>query len=173
MKYNKGNSSIVVIAGVAVVCLLVVGFVSYKAGQNSVKVFGSEIDNDSALRQIDLRNALFSLAADDATIFSVVNGMISGSGTASFGTISAGNATSTDITTTGAVVGDFAIASIGTSTSALFTYSAYVSGAGTTTVVARASTSVSLGAPTVRVRVLPFATFADPGSLITSTSTSN
>jgi len=128
------------------------------------------IDPTTALHQKPLESVLDNLLIDITNVRAILAGVLSASTTfdpASRLTLTQELKT---VAVTGATLGDFAIASFSLDLAG-FTLSAYVSAVDTVTVVFFNSTAatVDLASGTLRVRVLPQATFAAPAALGTTT----
>ncbi len=111
--------------------------------------------------------ALFDATLVDlGVIRAVLAGILSGSETFDAGSIADGAEEEEDVTVTGAVLGDYAIASLGVDTAGL-TIGANVTAADTVTVSLANNTggAVDLASTTLRALVLPYATFAAPAAL--------
>lgn len=130
----------------------------------------AEINPRTALHDSQLEAILDSLLTDITAIRTVLGGVLSGSATWDAGSIADGDMVSTDITVTGAAVGDFVMASMGVDVVDLGV-SAQVTATNTVTVTLLNNTggAVDLASTTVRVRVIPQASFAAPAALTTTT----
>ena len=142
-------------------------------GSGSDTVGAASLTYSAARSSQELYNYLEALTADTNALRVPLAGVISATGSFAFGTITTSSASSTAITTTGAVAGDLVLVSVATSSTAGFTAYGYVSGNGTTTVnvAPTGAASVSLGTPTITVRVFPAASFAAPATLTAATTT--
>lgn len=104
--------------------------------------------------------------ADITAIRAVLAGVLSGSATFNAADLVDGTGELTTITVTGAALGDFVLVSHGVDLAGLVV-TGYVSAADTVTVRFQNETggNVNLASTTLRVRVIPFASFAAPAAL--------
>jgi hypothetical protein len=113
-----------------------------------------------------LETQLNALRTDINAVRAVLAGVLSGSATWDVGNLVDGAGESKDVTVTGAALGDFVIASLGVDVGGMVV-SAAVKAANTVTVRVQNETggTLDLDSTTVRVRVIPQATFAAPAAL--------
>lgn len=129
------------------------------------------IDEAQVAQHADNNTLLAALLTDITAIRTVLGGILTGSTTWDPGSLVDAAGESKDVTVTGAVLGDFAIASLGVDTVDL-TLTATVTAADTVTVRLQneSGSTADLASTTVRVVVLPFATFAAPAALTVTAS---
>lgn len=171
-------------AGLLAALLLVSGLSLSKQGdlaaQLAAKSFGSEINYSTSGSQQKLYDNFNSLATDVSRIRGNLSGILSATSSISWGSISSTTATTSYVTVTGALPGDFVLVSASSTANATgtgFRFTGFVSDTNTVNVSVVLTTSTSgnlnIGTAVTAVRVLPAASFAAPSALITSTSTSN
>lgn len=129
-----------------------------------------DINPTTALHQKPLESALDSLLTDITNVRAKLGGVLSGSATYDPPSLIDAAGTSTTVTVTGAALGDFALASFSLDLQGI-TVTAYVSATDTVTVRFQNESggTLDLASGTLRVRVLPQATFAAPAALGTTT----
>lgn len=126
--------------------------------------------NELATLANELKTDYTALLADVTAIRAVLAGMISGSATYDAANLVDGAGATTTVTATGAALGDFALVSHSVDVAGI-SVTAYVSAADTVSVRFQNESggAVDLASGTLRVRVLPQASFAAPAAL-TATS---
>jgi hypothetical protein len=114
----------------------------------------------------DTTENLNDLITDVTAIRTSIGGVISGSATFNPADLADGAGETTTVTATGAALGDFALASFSLDLQGI-TVTAYVSAADTVTVRLQNESggAIDLASGTLRVRVLPQATFAAPAAI--------
>lgn len=130
----------------------------------------AEINPRTAQHDSQLEAILDSLLTDITAIRTVLGGVLSGSTTWDVGNLADGAGESKDVTVTGAALGDFVVASLGVDIQGMV-ISAAVKAADTVTVRIQNESggAVDLASTTLRVRVIPQASFAAPAALTTTT----
>ena len=116
--------------------------------------------------RIELKKLFDAILVDLTEIRASLAGILTGSATKDFASIADGADDSVDVTVTGAVLGDQAIASIGVDVTDLIV-SASVTAADTVTVAVYNGTggAVDLAETTVRATVFPYGSFDAPSAL--------
>jgi hypothetical protein len=117
----------------------------------------------------ELKKALSDIVTDIAAARSPLAALLTGSETYDAASLVDGAGTTNDVTVTGAVLGDFAMASLGVSAAGI-TVTAYVSAADTVSVRVQNESggTLDLASTTLTALVLPKASFVAPGSPVTS-----
>lgn len=112
---------------------------------------------------------LQSLLTDITAVRTPLAGVLSGSTTWDAGSIADGDEEAKDVTVTGAALGDFVLASLSIDVADLVLV-ANVTAANTVTAILANNTgaAVDLASGTLRVRVIPQASFAAPAALTTT-----
>ena len=126
----------------------------------------TSIASTQVAQHADNSTLLNAFLTDITAIRTVLAGILTGSTTWDVGSLVDAAGESKDVTVTGAVLGDFAIASLGVDTVDMLV-TATVTAADTVTVRVQneSGSTVDLASTTVRVVVLPFASFAAPSAL--------
>jgi hypothetical protein len=129
-----------------------------------------EVTETAALSHAELQALLDAMLADYTAIRTVLAGILSGSATWDLGSLVDGAGESKDITVTGAALGDFVLVSLGVDIQDM-TISAQVTAEDTVTVRVQNESggTLDLASTTVRVRVIPQASFAAPAALTVTT----
>lgn len=136
---------------------------------NEVSPVAAELHADAATNKTlmdELKTDYTALLADVTAIRAVLAGMISGSATLDVASLADGAGATHTVTATGAALGDFALVSHGVDVAGI-SVTAYVSAADTVSVRFQNESGgvVDLASTTIRVRVLPQASFAAPAAL--------
>ena len=128
-----------------------------------------EINSHSSNNSARLNEVLDSLLADITAIRTVLAGILSGSATFNAGSLADGAGETTTVTVTGAALGDFVLVSHGVDVAGI-SVTGYVSAADTVSVRLQNESggTLDLASATLRVRVIPQASFAAPAALTTT-----
>src|SRR5690349_14035119 len=130
----------------------------------------AEINPRTAQHDSQLEAVLDSLLVDVTAVRAPLAGVLSGSATYDTASLADGAGATTTVTVTGAALGDFVLVSLGVDLQGI-TVTGYVSATDTVAVRIQNESggTLDLASTTIRVRVIPQASFAAPAALTTTT----
>lgn len=130
----------------------------------------AEINHRTAQGDSQLEAVLDSLLTDVTAIRTVLGGVLTGSAVYDTASLNDAAGATTTVTVTGAALGDFVMVSLGVDLQGI-SVTGYVSAADTVAVRIQNESggTLDLASTTIRVRVIPQATFAAPAALTTTT----
>jgi hypothetical protein len=130
----------------------------------------AEINHRTAQGDSQLEAVLDSILTDMTAVRTVLGGILSGSATYDTASLNDAAGATTTVTVTGAALGDFVMVSLGVDLAGI-SVTGYVSAADTVAVRIQNESggTLDLASTTIRVRVIPQASFAAPAALTTTT----
>lgn len=142
---------------------------TFKAAVDQIETLIEELHDDHATNKTfedEVKTDYTALLADVTAIRAVLGGILSGSATLDVASLADGVGATSTVTVTGAALGDFALVSHGVDVAGI-SVTAYVSAVDTVSVRFQNESggAVDLASTTIRVRVLPQASFAAPAAL--------